>query len=322
MTGPILGGAGITAAAALAGSRSFANGQPAPVPLSPERAAFMRGHFASVMQVHEAVVRGDLETARREARRIGEQAAPASIPPSAALDFKNMQMTARRIAGDTELEDIAASTAAMLAKCGDCHRTVGTMPAVALPVFPSVGGVVGHMLTHRAAVDLMVQGLAIPSTSAWNQGAEALKTAPLHPKAFPAGSKLSSDMRALEQRVHSLAERGLQATDQRSRIFVYSEVLQSAAPATRYIRTYARPTGPESSGARPGGTMSRVARRRRYQRCSVKHATRGIFPRPFDVFRGGRHGQCLKVAASQSPRSGFRVRRGGRIVAATWARRR
>ncbi len=239
----ILCGAGIATAAALVGSWSLATGQPAPVPLSQERAAFMRGHFASVMQVHEAVIRGDLETARREARGIGEQAAPASIPPGALLDFKNMQMTARRIAGDTELEDIAASTAAMLAKCGDCHRTVGTMPAVALPVFPSVGGVVGHMLTHRAAVDLMVQGLAIPSTSAWNQGAEALKTAPLQ-KTFPAGSKLTSDMRALEQRLHSLAERGLQATDQRSRIFVYSEILQSCSPCHAANPNMRRPDRP------------------------------------------------------------------------------
>ena len=63
----ILSGAGIATAAALVGSWSLANGQPAPVPLSPERAAFMKGHFASVMRVHEAVIRGDLETARREA---------------------------------------------------------------------------------------------------------------------------------------------------------------------------------------------------------------------------------------------------------------
>ena len=226
----ILAGACIASAGVLASSWSLAIGQPAPVPLSPERAAFMRGHFASVMRVHEAVIRGDLESARREARQIAEQGPPASLPPGAALEFKSMQLSAQGIANDSELEDIAASTAVMLAKCGDCHRAVGIMPAVASPVSPSVGGVVGHMLTHSAAVDLMVQGLAIPSTSAWNQGAEALKAAPLHRKTFPAGSSLDNDLLSFEQRVHSLAARGLQAADQRSRIFVYSEVLQSCSP--------------------------------------------------------------------------------------------
>ena len=65
----------------------------------------------------------------------------------------------------------AASTAAMLAACGDCHRAAGTMPAPAAPAAPAVGGVVGHMLEHQRAVDLMVQGLTVPSTSAWNEGA-------------------------------------------------------------------------------------------------------------------------------------------------------
>ncbi len=44
------------------------------------------------------------------------------------------------------------------------------MPAPAAPIAPAVGGVVGHMLEHKRAVDLMVQDLTVPSTSAWNEG--------------------------------------------------------------------------------------------------------------------------------------------------------
>ncbi len=46
---------------------------------------------------------------------------------------------------------------------------------------------------------------------------------------MPRDAKLTSDILENEKRVHTLAERGLQASDTRSRIYVYSELLQSCA---------------------------------------------------------------------------------------------
>jgi cytochrome c553 len=64
------------------------------------------------------------------------------------------------------------------------------------------------MRAHQQAVDLMVQGLTVPSALLWHTGAEGL---------------------AAEQSVHRLAGRARAATDQRSRIYVYSELVQRCA---------------------------------------------------------------------------------------------
>src|SRR6187200_499311 len=84
------------------------------------RAAFMQQHFASVMKLHEAVIRGDLKTARTEARAIADRPDPLDLPKAAAPYVVSMQQAAARAADAEELEDVAASTAAMLATCGDC----------------------------------------------------------------------------------------------------------------------------------------------------------------------------------------------------------
>ncbi len=221
-------------AALAAGLAAYAASGPAaaqaPAEVSAQRAQFMRQHFASVLAAHDAVIRGDLDEARRHARAIADQPAPPALPPAAAPYFQSMQVSAARAAAGTALEDIAASTAAMLGMCGDCHRAVGTMPALAAPARPAVGGQVGHMLDHKAAVDLMVEGLTVPSTTAWNEGAAALRGAPLRRGDLPPDRGLTRDIVALEARLHELAERGEAAGDVRARVFVYSEVLQSCSP--------------------------------------------------------------------------------------------
>jgi len=200
-------------------------------PLTPrlDRAAFMRQHFELVTVVHEALIRGDLTTARRQASVLADRPDPQELPPGAAPYLASLRLAARRAAAAVELEDVAAAASTMLATCGDCHRAVGTMPAHALPPSPAVGGQVGHMLGHQQAVDLMVQGLTVPSAWLWQSGAEALERAPLRKAVLPTDRKLTKDLLAAEQSVHYLAERARTATDQRSRIYVYSELVQSCA---------------------------------------------------------------------------------------------
>ena len=159
-----------------------------------DRAAFMQQHFVSVMNVHDAVIRGDLKTARTEARAVANRSAPPGLPEAAGPYLAAMQLGASRAAADEDLEDVAAFTASMLGTCGDCHRAVGTMPALAPPASTAIGGIVGHMLGHKAAVDLMAQGLTVPSTSAWDEGVRQLRSAPLRRGALPKDAKLTKDI--------------------------------------------------------------------------------------------------------------------------------
>lgn len=202
----------------------------------------MRQHFELVTVVHEAVTRGDLTTARRQASVLADRPDPPGLPAGAAPHVATMRRAAARAGKAVGLEDVAAATSAMLATCGDCHRAVGTMPAPALPASPSVGGQVGHMLAHQQAVDLMVQGLTVPSASLWQSGAEALERAPLRKVVAPKGRGLTGDVLAAEESVHQLAVRARVATDQRSRILVYSELVQRCA--TCHVR-YGGVAGPD-----------------------------------------------------------------------------
>jgi cytochrome c553 len=189
----------------------------------------MRQHFASVMSLHEAVTRGDLTESRLIAKEIAARPGPAGIPDVLQPYVAIMQAQAGRVSGDSTEEDVAASTAAMLAACGDCHRAAGIRPAVSRPAEPAVGGVVGHMLSHERAVDLLVQGLTGPDDSAWNDGADMLAAAPLLSKSLPPDPKLTKAIRTAEARVHELAKRSRSADDTRSRVYVYSELVQSCA---------------------------------------------------------------------------------------------
>ena len=80
-----------------AGSVSATQAQP---PLTPraDRAAFMQQHFASVMKLHEAVIRGDLKTARTEARAIADRPDPLDLPKAAAPYVVTMHQAAARAA--------------------------------------------------------------------------------------------------------------------------------------------------------------------------------------------------------------------------------
>lgn len=212
-----------------------------------DRAAFMRQHFGLVMDVHHAVVSGDIDDATKHAQALANQPDPPGLGPAARPYITVMHRAASRAAREDDLDDVASATAAMLAACGDCHRAVGVMPAPPQPVTPGVGGRVGHMLAHEQAIDLMLQGLTVPSASAWKEGAAHLETAPLRRRDLPADRKLDREVMELEEEIHELAERAIEADDTRSRVYVYSELIQSCGTCHAL---HPGVWGPEKAGGR------------------------------------------------------------------------
>lgn len=189
----------------------------------------MQRHFASVLTLHDAAARGDVAESRRLAEAIAARPGADGIAERLQPQVAALQASARHVTANSTLKDVAESTAAMLAACGDCHRAAGVMPAPPPLASPAVGGVVGHMLGHERAIDLMVQGLTVPSTTSWNEGAVALATAPLRPKDLPKDPQLTKSIRAAETRVLELAEQAPGASDAQARIHIYSELIQSCA---------------------------------------------------------------------------------------------
>jgi len=190
-----------------------------------DKAALMRGHYAQVLVVHAAVIRGDVPAigapARELAQRLGLPTNPAA--PPATVD--EMRFAARWAADTSNLAVAAAATSSLLKDCGDCHRAVGVRPPVDLPGKTRVGGVVGTMLEHQRAAELMMHGLIGPSTAAWQEGARAFAAAPLHSKALPVDSAERKRMVQVEERLQRTVAKAVVLEDSYARAAAYASIL-------------------------------------------------------------------------------------------------
>jgi hypothetical protein len=103
------------------------------------------------------------------------------------------------------------------------------MPAA--PAEPSrpLGGIVGHMLEHQRALSNMVEGLVVPSTSRWQEGAKALRAAPLKREGLPRNTGATDTLVRLERDVHDLADRAAAAEATDARAAAYGELAAGCA---------------------------------------------------------------------------------------------
>jgi hypothetical protein len=179
-----------------------------------DKAAIMRGHYAEVLVMHAAVIRGDVPAI----------AVPTNPPaPQATLDEMRF---AARWAGDTSnLAVAAAATASLVRGCGDCHRASVVRPTAELPGNTKVGGVVGTMQEHQRAAEQMLQGLIGPSTAAWREGARAFAGAPLHPRSLPVDTAERKQMVLVEERLQRKAAAAADLEDSYARAAAYASIL-------------------------------------------------------------------------------------------------
>lgn len=197
------------------------------VPTSRTRLEEMRHHFADVLLVHEAVIRGDLPAVRQPALRLAEVAVPQGMPETAAPFVAELRRAGRRAASAPTIAAAAQATVAMATACATCHRGMGVFPAASRPAGPEIGGALGHMLEHQRAADEMLIGLMVPATVDWRQGAERLRVAPLLPRQFPKDPKLTTNIRKLDLRVHELADQAIDAETADERGSAYAALLET-----------------------------------------------------------------------------------------------
>ncbi len=203
-------------------SAATASAQP-----SVDTAARMAGHFGKVRELEEAVIRGDLESAKAAAQWIAEHQEAAGLPAGTESYVTAGKNAARAVAASASLGNAGLAGAFAVAACGDCHaalKVTPKMPEVSAP--PALPTTAAHMLAHQYAVDLMYRGMVGPSETLWKQGAEVLKGSPLRNQDL---TKVSKEIVASETRVHELAGRAAQAADAGSRIAVYGELIGGCA---------------------------------------------------------------------------------------------
>ncbi len=194
---------------------------------SADTAARMAGHFDKVRELEEAIICGDLESAKAAAQWIADHQETAGLLAGTESYVTATRNAARAVAASASLGNAGVAAAFAVVACGECHaaaKVTPKMPEVQAP--PTPPGTAAQMLAHQYAVDLMYRGMVGPSDTLWKQGAEALKGSPLSDRDR---AKASKEIVAFEARVHELAGRAGQAADAGSRIAIYGELIGGCA---------------------------------------------------------------------------------------------
>ena len=194
------------------------------------RSSWMTHHFQDVLTLHDAVVRGDLRAAQTLGQHIAVEPDPPRLSDAGRARVGRIRAMASDVANAQTIETAAAATAGMVATCGDCHDARSTrVPLPPAAPTAAVGGIVGHMIVHREALEDLLAGLVMPSAAEWHEGARRLEGAALPAHSLPSDPKLTASVKAADSRVHQLAGDALAATTPDARVAVYSKLLTTCA---------------------------------------------------------------------------------------------
>ena len=207
---------------------------------NPLRAAYMRAHFEQTMRLHDAVARGDLAAAKREAATLAERSPDVPMPVGAEAFHGALTRAARDAAAAPTLPAAAQATAAVLGTCGQCHKAMHVRAGVMPPADPRVGGLVGHMLLHQRGVDALLEGLVAPSDAQWEEGVRTFAAPKLHPSEVPGRMRRTFEHGETELAV--LAGHMAQAHRTRDREELYGKVLATCGTCHQKLAKHGGPS--------------------------------------------------------------------------------
>jgi cytochrome c553 len=137
----------------------------------------MPSHFADVVEIQSAIIRGSVMDAHRAARDLLATRGNVTIAEWAPYVFA-MNEAAAAVDRAATLEDAGVRAAELVRTCGDCHSAVGASLATVVTDPPVGDDDAARMRRHRWAVARLFEGLVIPSDDAWVRGAEAFVELP------------------------------------------------------------------------------------------------------------------------------------------------
>lgn len=204
------------------------------------RAAYMRAHFEQAMRLHDAVARGDLPAARREAETLARRSPDIPMPAGAEAFLGALTRATRQAAEATTLQAAAQATASVLGTCGQCHKAMQVRAGVMPPADVEVGGLVGHMVLHQRGIDALLEGLVAPSDAQWGEGVRTFAAPKLDRTEVPARMRSTFDRGESDLAV--LAGRMAQAHRTRDREALYGHVLATCGTCHQKLARHGGPS--------------------------------------------------------------------------------
>lgn len=202
-------------------------GQPPPPPAPFE--SRMKDHAALGITMRDAVMRGDLEGAKRAGNALAELPIESrlSAPQKERLDGLIVAAQRARAAQDTR--EAAHSLAAVAASCGGCHTSFGGPHPVPTDAPADEPDLQSNMLRHRWGAARLWEGLAAPSDKAWKSGAQVLSDAPFPAERLTPEKTPVPEIGNLAKSVHDLGRRAGTLEDSPARVEIYGELMTTCA---------------------------------------------------------------------------------------------
>ncbi|MCW5812624.1 MAG: hypothetical protein KIT84_16465 [Labilithrix sp.] len=195
---------------------------PAPAPARTVSTTAMFRHEVLGLAVHDALVRGDVEGARRNARDLAARA---------TIDGGSAEVVEGTSAMRAAAEQVAAAAMGALAQtCADCHARL------AGPVRLEAGWPPrrepdrrAQMLRHAWAMNALWDGLIGNSEPPWREGAAVLADPAIAAKELVPKKTTTPEIDALRGSVEHLGARAAAASDTGVRATIYGELLATCA---------------------------------------------------------------------------------------------
>lgn len=185
----------------------------------------MPAHFADLLEVHSALIRGAVDDAKRAAAVIADER-PSVVLDGWAPYLAATQDAARAVGEAGDLQAAAVAAATLARTCGECHaaQAAGLARADASPP----GADASPMRRHKWAFDRLWEGLVLPSDAAWQDGVGAFVELPSCDPARASSQDLEAIRRAREQCARQ-EQAAAQATTLEARAKVYGALLPTCA---------------------------------------------------------------------------------------------
>jgi hypothetical protein len=187
------------------------------------RRAEMRDHYAQLIAIHDAAVRGDLAAIRKPAAELAVLWVPAGSPPSTTSFGAAAREGARRLSREATVAGAARATSDVIRACAGCHRASGAN--ISADSILRHRAERGQMGGHAEAADDLLLGLLLPSDARWAVGADRLEAVTL-----PAGQTLPT---RADGTLKYLARRARQSTTVTARASTYVLVVATCAECHR-----------------------------------------------------------------------------------------
>ncbi len=196
----------------------------------------MRDHDEHGAAMLDAVGRGDLDQARREAMRLSELRSEGPTDPVWKERLGALNAAVSRMAEAPGIYEASLALAGVAKTCGDCHAAIRRMGFISTgEPAARAAGVLPSMRRHEWAVQRMWEGLVIPSDDAWKIGARVLSETPFAPGLLTPGKTPVPKIGAMVQAVHDLGQRAEIAEQSETRVELFGDAMATCADCHRWL---------------------------------------------------------------------------------------